>query len=681
MTTSERPTLAAAIANGPLLLDGAMGSLLYERGVLHTRSYDELNLQQAELIRTVHRDYVAAGAELIETNTFGANRIALARHGLAEQAKAINQAGVALARAAAGERAYVCGAVGPSGVNHGIASASERRLSRFALAEQIDTLVLAGVDAVMLETFSSILELEMAIDVAKERGPRVPVFAMMVFGADLKSDGGLVPAQIADRLVAAGADVVGANCGIGPSELYQVTVGMIGHGRPVLAQPNAGLPASVEGRTLYVANPEHFGVFARRMLKGGVRLVGGCCGTTPEHTRAMLGAVRMLRGEKLDQRRSGEHPAARSVIAAGIAGGTTEAAAGAASGVAASLAGGATGHTVELTTGGAITGGEPARRGPPPMPPGKVPIAERSRLGGRLARGEFLVSVELSAPPGSQLGKTTQQVNELLAGGVDVVNIADGPRASARMANLAVCARLAGETAVEPILHVCSRDRSFLGLVAHLLGAQGLGLRNLVIITGDPPKMGDYPFSTPVYDVDSVGLLRIAAGLNAGFDPAGKECEPTSFVLATGAEPSAHDRERELRRLEDKKAAGAELVMTQPVYDPRTLDRFLDDIAGLGLPVMVGILPLASHRNAEFLHNEVPGMGIPAEYRERMAKVGGGPAARAEGIRIAQEALAAVKHRVQGAYVMPPFNRVDSALAVLEVALDRWKPAPRASRS
>jgi len=617
--------LAEAIASGPLLLDGAMGSLLYERGVLHTRSYDELNLSQPELIRGVHRDYVHAGAALIETNTFGANRIALARHGLAEQAAAINRAGVDLARSAAGDRAYIGGAVGPSGVNHGIASASERKRARQALAEQIDTLVLAGVDAIILETFTSILELEAAIDIARERGPRVPVFAMMVFGADLKSDGGLGPAEIADRLVAAGADVVGGNCGIGPSELYQITIGMVGRGKPVIAQPNAGLPASVEGRTLYVANPEHFGVFARRMLKGGVRLVGGCCGTTPEHTRAMLGAVRMLRGEKLDERVPASKTASGSISLVATA-----------------------------------------------PPPAKTPIADRSKLGGRLARGEFLVSVELTAPPGSDLGKTKQQVADLLRGGVDVVNIADGPRASARMANVAVCARLAAETAVEPILHVCSRDRSFLGLIAHLLGAQGLGLRNLVIITGDPPKMGDYPFSTPVYDVDSVGLLRIAAGLNAGVDPAGKECEPTSFVLATGAEPSAHDRDRELRRLEDKKAAGAELVMTQPVYDPRSLERFLDDARPLGLPVMVGILPLASHRNAEFLHNEVPGMGIPTEYRERMAKVGGGPAARAEGIRIAQEALAAVKHRVQGVYVMPPFNRVESALAVLEVARDRW---------
>ncbi|MDB4964061.1 MAG: homocysteine S-methyltransferase [Myxococcales bacterium] len=624
-----RPTLAQAIAEGPLLLDGAMGSLLYERGVLHTRSYDELNLSQPELIRTVHADYVAAGAELIETNTFGSNRIALSKHGLADSAAAINRAAVELARSAAVNRAYVAGAVGPTGVRFGIASATERKTARFALAEQIDTLVLAGVDAIMLETFGSILEIEVAIEVAKQRGPRVPVIAMMMFDAHGLAEGGLGSNEVADRLIAAGADVIGANCGIGPAELYQVTVGMVGRGKPVIAQPNAGLPASVEGRTLYVANPEHFGVFARRMLKSGVRLVGGCCGTTPDHTRAMLGAVRMLRGENIDER-------AERAPGAGVSIKTTRA------------------H-------------EPAAAA-------KVPLSDRSRLGARLTRGDFVVSVELTSPPGSDLTKTKQQVADLLAGGVDIVNIADGPRASARMANIAACARLTVETTVETILHVCARDRSFLGLVAHLLGAQALGMRNLVIITGDPPKMGDYPFSTPVYDVDSVGLLRIAAGLNAGIDPAGKECEPTSFLLATGAEPAAHDRDRELRRLEEKKLAGAELIMTQPVYDPRTLERFLDDCKPLGLPVMVGILPLASHRNAEFLHNEVPGMAIPSEYRERMAKVGGGPAARAEGIRIAQEALGAVKQRVAGAYVMPPFNRVDSALEVLEVARDRMKP-------
>ena len=344
-----KPSLSEAIAARPLLLDGAMGSLLYERGVLHTRSYDELVLSQPELIRGVHRDYVHAGADLIETNTFGANRMALARHGLGDQASAINRNAVELARSVTGERGYVAGAVGPTGVKFGIASASERKLARFALAEQIDTLVLAGVDAIVLETFGSILEIETAIAVAKERGPRVPVIAMMVFDANAHGDGGLGPAEIADRMIAAGADVVGGNCGIGPAELYQVAIGMVGRGRPVIAQPNAGLPASVDGRTLYVANPEHFGVFARRMLKSGVRMIGGCCGTTPEHTRAMLGAVRMLRDESLDD----QTPRARA-------------------------------PAISLAT---------------PSAPAKLPLAERSRIGGRLARGEFVVSVELVMVP------------------------------------------------------------------------------------------------------------------------------------------------------------------------------------------------------------------------------------------------------------------------------------------
>ena len=629
------PTLLEALADGPLLFDGAMGSLLYERGVLHTRSYDELVLSQPELIRKVHLDYLAAGAQVIETDTFGANRLALARHGLADQMVAINKAAVKLAREAAAGRAFVAGAVGPTGIRFAIAPESERRRARMALAEQIDTLVIQGVDAILLETFSSILELETAIAVAKERGPRVPVVAQHVFDAAGKGDGGLAPAEVAERLIAAGADVIGANCGIGPAELYHVGTAMVGRGKPVIIQPNAGMPALVEGRTIYVANPEHFGVFARRMLKSGIRALGGCCGTTPEHTRTMIGAVRMMGGGHVIQKL------------------------------------GAAPH-IE-----APTAGSEVRTAPPPA----VALSARSRLGARIAAGEFAVSVELTAPAGTDLAKTKAQVAHLLDAGVDVVNIADGPRASARMANLAVCARLALETGVEPILHVCSRDRNFLGLVAHLLGAQALGLRDLVIITGDPPKMGDYPFATPVYDVDSIGLLRIARGLNAGVDPAGKPTEPTSFVLATGAEPGAQDYERELRRLEDKKAAGAELVMTQPVYDPRTLERFLDDTRGFALPIMVGILPLASARNAEFLHNEVPGMSIPQEIRARMAKAGSGPEGRAEGLKIAQEALAAVKHRVAGVYIMPPFNRVEAAVAVLDAARDRWKPAPRPTPS
>jgi methionine synthase / methylenetetrahydrofolate reductase(NADPH) len=619
-----KPFADALRGEGPLLFDGATGSLLYERGIFLTRCYDELNLSQPELITRVHRDYIEAGADIIECNTFGANRLALARHGFSEQTEEINRAGVRLAREVAGDRAWVAGAVGPTGIKFSVASESERALGRQALAEQIAILRQAGVDLIMLETFASILEMETALAAWRMAAPELPVVAQMVFDGQCRVEGALEPAQVAARLAAAGAHVIGANCGVGPQELYEVGSQLVGHGLPVAIQPNAGLPSIVDSRTIYVANPEHFGVFARRMLKSGVKMIGGCCGTTPAHTRAMLGAVRMVGAAAVNPRvESTERPLPRS--------------------------------------------------GPPPA---AVPLADRSRLAGRIARGEFAVSVELTAPTGTDPAVVNGKVAELCAAGVDVINIADGPRATARMSNLAFCSLAQAATGVEPILHVCCRDRSYLGLVSHLLGSHALGMRNLVIITGDPPKMGDYPFSTPVYDVDSVGLVEIAAGLNAGIDPAGKEMDGhTSFLLAVGAEPGAVDRERELRRIEAKRAAGAELIMTQPVYDPDALASFLDQVAPFRLPVLVGLLPLASHRNAEFLHNEVPGMQIPAAYRDRMAKVGSGAAARAEGIRIAQEALAAVSERVAGAYVMPPFNRVDSALAVLEVVKGRWQPA------
>ncbi len=613
-----------ALAERPLLFDGAMGSLLYDRGVMHTHSYDELNLSRPELIRDVHQQYVAAGADIIETNTFGANRITLGRHGHADRVVEINQAGVALAREAAAG-AFVAGAIGPTGINVAVATEHERELARDALREQIEILVAAGVDLLVLETFTSIVELEAALRTASALAPDLPLVAQMVFDANSMVDGLLAAEDVASRLVAAGADVVGGNCGLGPPELYDVGYKLVGHGAPVSIQPNAGLPSVVDGRTIYVANPEHFGVFARRMLKSGVRLIGGCCGTTPAHIRAMSGAIRMMSG---GSSRNG-------LLASDLS-------------------------PSEI-----------------PSRPAVVPLAERSRLGARIASGEFAVSVEINAPSGTDASKPLGHVREALAGGIDIVNVADGPRATSRMSNLAFCAQAIAATAAEPILHVCCRDRNYLGLVAHLLGAHALGIRNLVIITGDPPKMGDYAFATPVYDVDSIGLLEIASAMNAGFDPAGNELAgATSFVLATGAEPAAADRDRELDRLARKKAAGAEVVMTQPVYDPDTLASFIEDAAPIGLPIMVGLLPLASYRNAEFLHNEVPGMQIPLAYRERMARAEPGPRARAEGIAIAREALEGVRDRVAGAYIMPPFNRVDSAVAILDVVRGgRWNPA------
>jgi methionine synthase / methylenetetrahydrofolate reductase(NADPH) len=602
-----------AIRAAPLLWDGAMGTLLYERGIFFTRSFDELNLSSPELIEKLHREYIDAGADVIETNTFGANRVALARHGHAERMREINLAGVRLARAAARDArypVYVAGSVGPSGIPWG----ENDDDAKSALAEQIEILVEGGADALLLETFCHLEELEATIALAKSLGRGIPVVAQLVFREDGLSRCGVAAAEVAKRLRDAGADVVGANCGVGPGELLEVGTQMIAAGLPVSLQPNAGLPRVIEGRTLYIANPEHFGVWARRALQAGVRLVGGCCGTTPEHTRRMLGAVRMI----------GVRPMP-----------------------------------------GPITAGDPATHAPSVAKP-VIPLGERSRLGAKLARGEFAVSCELSSPAGTDPSRTVEAARRLLAGGVDHVNVADGPRATARLANTSLCALLEKETAVETLLHVCCRDRNFIGLVAHLLGAHALGQKNLVCITGDPPKLGDYPFATPVYDVDSIGLLRIAADLNRGLDPAGKEIPgQTSFVLCTGAEPAALDYDRELRRLEDKKAAGAEVIMTQPVYDGRLVERFLDDTRSLGLPILIGLLPLASHRNAEFLHHNVPGMQIPAEIRARMARAGQGPGARAEGVTIAREALISVRSRVAGAYIMPPFDRVESALEIV----------------
>lgn len=661
MSSSSIKPFLQALDDGPLLFDGAMGSLLYERGIYLTRSFDELNVSQPELIRQSHRDYLLAGAQILETNTFGANRLALTKHGHGDRTVEINRAGVLLAREVAGDRAYVAGAIGPTGIQFSVACTADRTLALRTLTEQIEILTETGADLIILETFASILEMEAAIEVAKKR-TNLPVVAQMVFDSKGYADGCLSPAVVGQRLIDAGADVIGANCGVGPGELFHVGAELVPLSKPVAIQPNAGFPSIVDGRTIYVANPEHFGVFARRMLKSGVRVIGGCCGTTPEHIRAMLGAVRMMSGGKagaLAQSQSYDRPHDQpQELSQDTAARQAESHAGA--------------H-------GSVISVQRSEERTPLAP--MVPMAERSRLGKRLAAGEFVVSVEVNAPQGTDAAGVVEKIQQLLDAGVDVVNIADGPRATARMSNLALCATLRASTGVEPILHVCARDRNYLGLVAHLLGAHTLGMRNLVIITGDPPKMGDYPFATPVYDVDSIGLLRMAATLNSGFDPAGKELEGhTSFLLATGAEPGAHDYERELRRLEQKRDAGAELVMTQPVYDPRTLERFLDDAAPLGVPVMVGLLPLASHRNAEFLHHNVPGMRIPEEYRERMAKVCSGPEARAEGIRIAQEALDAVKHRVAGAYIMPPFNRVESAIAILEVAKDRWIPATAPAR-
>lgn len=619
----DRPLLAA-LHEGPVVGDGGMGTQLYERGVLFSVNYEELNLTRPELVRRVHEDYVRAGAQVIETNTFGANAIRLARHGLDDRVRDINLRAVEVAREAAGERAWVVGAIGPSGLVFGGVEDESARV-RAAFHEQATVLAEGGVDAIVVETMRQPDELFIAIDAVRAAvGRDVTLIAQASLDEDLTMSDGTGIAEIGEAMKARGVDVVGVNCSDGPQHVLDAAELLVPLGLPVSAMPNAGLPRRVDERFLYVATPEYFGVYARRMYKVGVRLVGGCCGTTPEHIKRIAAAARMT---------------------------------GASSG----------GPEVEA-------GEEPAVYAHPEPPQGVrvVPTGEKSRLGAKLAAGRFIVSVEVNPPAGLDPARAIAAAKMLIDGGVDVINIADGARAQARMSNVALAVRMQQALGIETLVHVCGRDRNLLAQVAHLVGAHVLGVRNLVVITGDPPKMGDFPDATAVYDLDSIGILRLVARLNRGIDPGGKPLgAATAFLCATGAEPAALNYPREIERLRHKVAAGAELVMTQPVYDPAVLGRMLDDVAPMGVPVLVGLLPLASHRNAEFLHNEVPGMQIPDAIRERMRKAGSGQDARREGVAIAREMLEAVRGRVAGAYIMPPFERHELALEVVDGFLDR----------
>jgi methionine synthase / methylenetetrahydrofolate reductase(NADPH) len=617
---SARPeAFSTALRGGGLVFDGAMGTSLYEKGNLYTACFDEMNVSRPDVVMQIHRSYVDAGAEVLETNTFGANRYRLARHGFEGSVRAINEAGVRLAREAAGRRAFVVGSVGPTGLT--LETLAEEALGavKEAFLEQCSALVAAGVDALILETFRQPEELELALSAARAAGDgKVPVIACVSFDEVGTTADGRTPEQIGELLASWKADAIGVNCATGPAGVYEMVTRMRGAGLPLVAIPNAGMPQQVDGRLAYMATPEYFQVYARRLFKAGANAVGGCCGTTPEHIRKIVAAARMVAGGHHTQEQGGgmRDDAQR---------------------------------TVEVAPGVQV-----------------VATRDKGELGAKLGT-KFIVSVEVNPPPGLSLEATIESARVLQRGGVDVINVADGPRAQARMGNLALCVRLQRELSIPTLMHVTSRDRNLLGQVAHLLAAHELGVQNLVVITGDPPKMGDFPNATPVYDTDSIGLLRLISAMNRGFDPGGKPLgSATHFLCATGAEPGAHDYAREIDRLRQKVDAGAELVMTQPVYDPDVLDRMLRDIEPLGVPVLVGLLPLASYKNAEFLHNEVPGMKVPEPIRERMRKAGTGEAGRSEGIAIAREMLTQVKDRVAGAYVMPPFGRHELALRVIE---------------
>jgi len=612
--------LLEVLAEGPLLFDGAIGTEFYRRGVYLTNNFEELNLLQPHLVRSVHEEYVKSGAQVITTNSYGSNRLRLQRFGLGERAREFSLAAARLAREAAGETVWVAGSIGPSGAEGARILGPGAGEVREAFAEQIDALIEGGVDLILLETFSHLVEMRLVLEVVKKEHPEIPVVASMRFEPDRKLADGSEPEAVAAALADWGADILGANCGEGPELVFNVARRMLGARRPVLAQPNAGTPEMVEGRSVYVGNPEYFGVYGRRMLKAGIRAVGGCCGTTPAHIHSMRGAVRMMSGGRGWQRVEGDEVRVFDS------------------------------HTVDRSE--------------------RQPIEKRSALAQKMAAGKFVVSVEVNPPLGLDPEPAVVAARYLTEAGVDVINTADGPRASVRMNNLAAALAMQ-EAGAEVLLHICCRDRNLLALQADLLGAHALGIRNLVVITGDPPKVGDYPDATAVYDLDSIELLRWVDGFNHGVDPTGKRLDATTnFHVATGAEPGALDYDRELRRLERKVAAGADFIMTQPVFDPAKMEKFLDDTKELGVPILLGLLPLASVRNAEFMHENVPGMNVPAEVRRRLAEAGTGEQARAVGVQIARENLLALKDRVQGAYIMPPFGRYEMAVQILE-GIDR----------
>jgi methionine synthase / methylenetetrahydrofolate reductase(NADPH) len=602
------------IKQSPVLCDGAMGTLLYAKGIFINRSYDELNISQPDLIRGVHHEYLQAGAEIIETNTFGANSFRLARHSLADKVRDVNLAGVHLAREAAKSfDVWVAGSVGPLGTRIEPLGKTSFEEARESFRRQIEALAEGGVDLLILETFGYLEELHQVMLAARDVKAGLPIVAQVTIDEDGNCLDGSDPETFVPKLVEWGADVIGCNCSVGPVAMLDAIERVRAlTSLPLAAQPNAGIPRSVEGRNIYLCSPEYMASYARKFVAAGVRVVGGCCGTTPEHIRVMKSALRV--GE------------ARAKAAAPQAAGS---------------------HAATAST--------PA-----------VPLEKRSSLGAKLARGEFVTMVEIVPPKGIDIRKEVDGAKFVKSVGVDAVNIPDSPRASARMSNQALSLLIQQEVGIDAILHYTCRDRNVLCIQSDLLGAAAVGIKNLICITGDPPKMGNYPDATAVFDVDAIGLVNIVHNLNRGLDLGGNPIGTgTGFVIGVGANPGLTDLDEEVRRFEYKVEAGAEYAVTQPVFDLRLLENFVRRIEHCRIPVVAGIWPLVSVRNAEFMKNELR-VSVPDAVLERMARAQTPEAARAEGVALAREMLLAVRQIVQGAQVSAPQGRYSSAVDVLE---------------
>jgi homocysteine S-methyltransferase len=607
-------------SDGIHVFDGAMGTMLYSKGIYINRSYDELNLAAPDLVREVHAEYIRAGADIIETNTFGANVNKLQPYGLEGNAREINITAARLAREAAGNRVYVAGAIGPLGLRiepYGPTSFEE---AKTMFAEQISALLEGGVDLFVLETFSDISELQQAIRAVRELCD-LPIVAQVTIQLDGNTIFGTTADVFTSRIDQWGADVIGLNCGVGPAIVLNAIEKMRTFTtRKLSAQPNAGLPRDVGGRQIYMCSPEYMAEYSRRIAQSGAKFIGGCCGTTPAHIKLIADALRML------------NPRTQKSVVPGIAKVSVN----------------------ELT----------------PADVTVVPAEERSNWARKIATGEFVTTVEVLPPKGCNPWKTLDSIRLLKEAGVDGVNIPDGPRAQTRMGAMATALMVQKEIGMEAVLHYCCRDRNLLGMMSDLLGAAAMGLRNLLLITGDPPKMGTYPDATAVFDIDAIGLTNMVNKLNHGLDignnPIG---EPTAFSIGVGVNPGAVNMEEEMRRFEWKIEAGAEYAITQPVFDTAQLREFLKNIEHCRIPIVAGIWPLVSYRNAEFLHNEVPGVHVTPEIMERMraASAISKEAGRDEGLKIARESLLGVREFIQGAQVSAPFGNVKYALEVFEV--------------
>src|ERR1700733_8474467 len=614
-------TIADIFAGRPVLADGAMGTVLYARGVFINRCYDELNLSDPNLILSIHEEYLQAGAEIVETNTFGANRFRLARHGLAAKVGDINAAGVRLARQAvehlrekqAGE-AWVAGSVGLLGVRLEPLGKTGLDEARVAFSEQIRALADSGVDMIILETMPALDEAREALFAALETAPHLPVLVMVTVDDESNCLDGSSPAQAAALLTEGGADAIGVNCSTGPSTVLTALEAMRGATTlPLAAMPNAGMPRAVEGRNIYLCSPEYMASFARKAIAAGAQFVGGCCGTTPNHIRAMRSAMRAID--------------AQARVAEG-------------------------GATVALST---------------ETPP--APLGQRSKIGSLVERGQFITLVEIVPPRGINCTKEIEGARLLTQLGVHAINVPDSPRASARMSAQSLCIQIQQHTGIETVLHYTCRDRNILSIQSDLLGASSIGLRNILCLTGDPPKLGNYPDATAVFDVDAIGLVNLVRRLNHGLDIGANSIgASTGFTIAVAANPGVPDLDTEVRRFAYKVEAGAEYGITQPVFDLRVLETFLKRIEGFRIPIVAGIWPLTSLRNAEFMKNDLR-VSVPDEILVRMQAATSPEAARAEGIRIAQEMLAAARTMVEGVQVSAPFGRYNAAAEVLEAVL------------